>query len=141
MHNYCALQQTEIGARAEEEYRMTKTPDQKNAFENVAEPLKQVGETVKQVRDHAVERSREFNVRVIEYAEKNATEVFGAARAVASAKSLNELFEIQNNFVRDQLTRSANQMRELGELVVTANREAWQPVTDRLSAVAKRVSA
>lgn len=120
---------------------MTKTPEQKNAFENVAEPLKQVGETVKQVRDRTVERSREFNVRVIEYAEKNASEVFGAARAVASAKSLNELFEIQNNFVRDQLTRSANQMRELGELVVTANREAWQPVTDRLSAVAKRASA
>ena len=121
----------------------TQTPEMKinGAFETVAEPLKRVGETVKEMRDRSLERGREFNVRVIEYAEKNTTEAFEAARAVAQAKSVTEFFEIQNNFFRDQLTRNANQVRELGELVMTANRETWQPVADKLSGAARRAGA
>lgn len=89
--------------------------------------------TIREMGERGLELNREFSVRVIEYAEKNTTEALTAARSAAQAKSPAELFEIQNNFFRDQLTRSANQLRELGEMIQKANQEAWQPMRDRMS--------
>lgn len=110
-------------------------------FETAAEPWKEVGKTLEAARDRAVERNRELNLRIIEIAETNTREVFGAARAAAGASSLSELFEIQNSFVRDQVTRSTTQLRELGELIFTASKDAWQPITSKLTGATERTAA
>ena len=113
-------------------------PGGKAGSGGATEALKGMGETAKEMGDRTLEVNREFSVRMIEYAEKNTTEALAAARAAAQAKNMTELFEIQNNFFRDQLTRSANQVRELGELMMKANRETWQPIRDKLSGGDKR---
>lgn len=95
--------------------------------------LENATKTMREMGERGLELNREFSVRVIEYAEKNTTEALGAARAAAQAKNPAELFEIQNNFFRDQLTRSANQLRELGEMIQKANQETWKPMRDRMA--------
>lgn len=107
-----------------------KTDEGKSGARNT---LENAGKAMREMGERGLELNREFSVRVIEYAEKNTTEALNAARSAAQAKSPAELFEIQNNFFRDQLTRSANQLRDLGEMIQKANQEAWQPVRDRMA--------
>lgn len=107
-----------------------KTDDGKSGARST---LENATKTMREMGERGLELNREFSVRVIEYAEKNTTEALTAARAAAQAKNPAELFEIQNNFFRDQLTRSANQLRELGEMIQKANQEAWKPMRDRMS--------
>jgi hypothetical protein len=113
----------------------------KGFFDNVAEPLKDVGKTIEETRERAVACNREISSRVIDYAEANTREAFGAARAAAGAKSVVELIEIQNAYVRDQATRGVTQLRELGELVFKASQDAWAPITNKVAAAMGRPTA
>lgn len=113
-------------------------PSPTGFFDTVAEPLKNVGKSFEEARERSVERNREIGVKVIEYAETNTREAFGAARAAAGAKNVVELVEIQNAFVRDQVTRGATQLRELGELIFKANQDAWSPITNKVAGIMGR---
>lgn len=113
-------------------------PMSKSFLDNITEPLKDVGKTLEEARERTVERNREISVKVIEIAETNTREAFGAARAAAGAKSVVELVEIQNAFLREQATRGATQLRELGELFYKANQDAWSPITSKFTSVLAR---
>ncbi|WP_439815673.1 phasin family protein [Zavarzinia sp. CC-PAN008] len=98
------------------------------AFEKLAEPLKGLGETLKGVRERALEQNQEINTRVIAIAEQNAAQYFDAARAAAKAKTLTELLEVQNGFARESLARNVAQFKELSELFTNASRTTWAPL-------------
>jgi phasin family protein len=119
----------------------TKPSTPKGFFDNVAEPLKDVGKTFEEARERTVACNSEISSRFIEYAETNTREAFDAARAAAGAKSVVELIEIQNTYLRDQATRGASQLRELGELVFKASQDAWAPITSKVAAALGRPTA
>jgi hypothetical protein len=119
----------------------TKPSSPKGFFDTVAAPLKDVGKTFEEARERTVASNREIGTRFIDYAETNTREAFGAARAAAGAKSMVELIEIQNAYLRDQATRGATQLRELGELVYKASQDAWAPITSKVAAALGRPTA
>lgn len=89
--------------------------------------LKSAGEAMKNAGAKAAENSQAINLKVLDQAEQNAREAFAAMRAAAGAKSLQEVMEIQGNFIREQSSRGMDQVREIGELIARFGREAVVP--------------
>lgn len=104
--------------------KAAKPKKDKSAAERLAEPVKKAGETLRKSANKAVENSMAINTKVIDHAEANAREAFAAMRKVAGAKSVQEVVKVQTAFVRDQSERSAQQVREVGEMIASFGREA-----------------
>ena len=109
-----------------------------NVLDRVMEPLKQASEALKDIRQRAGEHNQEVNLRLLEFAERNMTETLEALRAAARAKDLTEVLTIQGNFLRDQMTRSADQVREFTELMNKVGREALERVGERFGKAGAR---
>ncbi len=102
--------------------------DAKNFADRMSEPLKNAGESLKAAGAKAAENGQSLNVTVINHAEANAREAFNALRAAAQAKNLNEVMQVQADFIRAQGTRGMEQVKELGELIARFGREAIAPM-------------
>lgn len=89
--------------------------------------LKNAGEAMKNAGAKAAENSQAINLKVLDQAEQNAREAFAAMRAAAGAKSLQEVMEVQANFIREQSSRGMDQVREIGELIARFGRDAVVP--------------
>lgn len=86
------------------------------------------GDAMAQSGQRAAENGAAIGAKMIDQAESNAQEAFAAMRAAAQAKDLAEVMKIQGDFLRQQGTRSMNQAREIGELIMQFGREAVQPL-------------
>ena len=101
----------------------------RNAFqEHVVEPARRAGEAVKQSGQRAAQNGAAIGSRLIDQAEANAQQAFAAMRAAAQARDLAEVMKIQGDFLRQQGTRSMDQAREIGELIMRFGREAVAPM-------------
>ncbi len=107
---------------------MAKTTETKSFTDRVSEPLKNAGESLKAAGAKAAENSQSLNVTVINHAEANAREAFNALRAAAQAKNIQEVMQVQADFIRAQGTRGMEQVKELGELIARFGREAVAPL-------------
>ncbi|MGL4542504.1 MAG: phasin family protein [Polymorphobacter sp.] len=105
--------------------------DDKSMADRLIEPVKKAGEQVRAAGEKIMENSSAVNLKVLDHAEKNATEAFNAMRAAASAENLKQVMEIQSNFIREQAGRSMEQAREVGELIASFGRAAIAPLTGK----------
>lgn len=87
-----------------------------SVVDQMMQPMKQVTEALNRAREQAKEHNEAVSGRLIDYAQSNLNDTLEALRAAASAKDVTEVLTIQGNFLRDQMTRSMEQFRELGEL-------------------------
>ena len=100
-----------------------------NAFqERFAEPARQAGEALKQSGQRIAEGGASIGARLIDQAESNAQQAFAAMRAAAQARDLAEVMKIQSDFLREQGSRSMDQAREVGELIMRFGRDAVTPL-------------
>jgi hypothetical protein len=102
--------------------------NEKGAGGRWSEGLRNAGEQMRNAGARMAENNRAINLRLIEQAEENAREAFQALRQAAEAKSISDVTEIQNRFLRERTQRGMDQMREIGELIARFGREAVAPV-------------
>ncbi|CAN5419265.1 hypothetical protein BH10PSE15_BH10PSE15_14740 [soil metagenome] len=88
--------------------------------EKIADPARKAGLKF-------VEGGSNLGIRMLDQAEANTREAFSAMRAVAEAKDLSQVMKIQGDFIREQSSRSVNQAREIGELIMKFGREVVTP--------------
>lgn len=117
----------------------------KETFGKLNEGLTQVqttaSETMEALRESyglAGAGMREYQLKVIEFAQADANRYFEAARAMLGAKSIPEALEIQANAVRHHVEQQVRQLRTLSELTVNATRGSVEPVTGVLSSAFKK---
>ena len=96
--------------------------------DRVVEPAKRAGEAMRQSGQKIAENSSTIGVKIIDQAETNAQEAFNAMRAAAHAKDLSEVMKIQGEYLREQGSRSMNQAREIGDLIMQFGRDAVAPL-------------
>jgi hypothetical protein len=84
---------------------------------------------LKQGATQAAENSAALSMKVIDHAEENTRQAFAALRAAAQAGGLQELMQVQADYVRDQGTRSMAQVREIGEMITQFGRSAMSGLT------------
>ena len=88
-------------------------------------------DTMRQAGGRILGSGSAIGAKVIDQAEQNAREAFGAMRAAAEAKDLSEVMRIQADFLREQGNRSMTQAREIGELILQFGRDAVTPLKPR----------
>lgn len=101
----------------------------RDAFnETITDPARKVGETMREAGTKVAENSAAVGLKLLDQAETNTREAFAAMRAAASAKDLSEVMKIQGEFLREQGSRSMNQAREIGEVILQFGRDAVSSV-------------
>jgi hypothetical protein len=88
-----------------------------SVLDQMMQPMKQVSEALNLAKERAKEQNEAVGGRLIDYAQSNLNDTLEALRAAAAAKDVQEVLTIQGKFLRDQMTRSMEQFRELGELI------------------------
>jgi len=99
------------------------------ASEAIGERLRVAADTMKASTEKLAETGSQLSVRLLDQAEVNTREAFAAMRAVAQARDVAEMMRVQSDFFRDQGTRSMEQARELGEMVIGMGRDTVGQLT------------
>ena len=86
--------------------------------------MKAAGDAVREGATKAAENSAALSMKVIDHAEENTRQAFAALRAAAKAGGVTELMQVQSEYVREQGTRSMNQVREIAEMIANFGRSA-----------------
>lgn len=114
--------------------------DDKSMADRLLDPVRKAGEQIRnageQMRNAGTsiaENSAAVNLKVLDHAEKNASEAFSAMRAAAGASNITQVIEIQTSYVREQAARSMLQAREVGEIIASFGRAAIAPLTGKKS--------
>ena len=107
---------------------------QGNMADNMANTMRNAGEGMRNAGQRAAENSASINLKIIDQVEQNAREAFNAMRAAANARSLNEVIEIQTNYVREQSNRGMGQIREIGDMIANFGRQAMSSMSSAASA-------
>ena len=107
---------------------------QGNMADNMANTMRNAGEGMRNAGQRAAENSASINLKIIDQVEQNAREAFNAMRAAANARSLNEVIEIQTNYVREQSNRGMGQIREIGDMIANFGRQAMSTMSSAASA-------
>ena len=99
---------------ADERTQSPSNPD--TVIDQFMQPMKQVSEAFNLAKERAKEQNEAVGGRLIDFAQSNLNDTMEALRAAAGAKDVSEVLTIQANFLRDQMTRSMDQFRELTEI-------------------------
>ena len=92
--------------------------------DKLVEGAKKAGKAMRDVGTKAAQNAGALNGRVIDHAEANTRAAFEAMRTAANVKSLQELAQIQTEFVKEQGARSMTQVKEIGDLIAQFGRDA-----------------
>jgi phasin family protein len=92
--------------------------------DKATEAVKQAGKTIQDAASKAGDNASALNAKVIDHVEQNTRAAFEALRTAASVKSVQELAQIQSEFVKGAAERSQAQIKEVGELIVQFGKDA-----------------
>jgi len=100
-----------------------------NEFANKAKEAfdEKIADPARKAHLKFVEGGSSVGLRMLDQAESNTREAFAAMRQVAEAQDLSQVMKIQGDFIREQSSRSVNQAREIGELIMKFGREVVTP--------------
>lgn len=100
----------------------------KNPAEQMTDRLKDAGEALKEGGQKIAENTVALSKKMIDHAEENTREAFSAMRNAASAKSIQDVMQVQAEFLKAQGTRSMAQAREIGETIMAFGKNAIDSV-------------
>ena len=104
-----------------------------NPADQISQSLKAVSEALRSASERVTSSSQEVGLCAIKQAQQNSEALFETLRAMAATTSPKEISELYTRFVSDSAKAHADQLREMGEILARAGREAWAPVTDALA--------
>lgn len=91
--------------------------------------------------EQAGKGTSEFNVKVMEMAQKNVNSGFDFARKLAGARTQAEAIELQTAFVRQQFDAVKTQAEEIQQLAARVATDASQPIQQQFSRTVGRYAS
>jgi phasin family protein len=88
------------------------------------EAVTQASKSIQDAAGKAGANASALNAKVIEHVETNARAAFDALRTVADVKSVQELAQVQSEFVKAAAERSQAQIKEVSEMIVQFGKDA-----------------
>ena len=88
----------------------------RQTYENMSALASKNSDALREIRLIAESGAQDIQAQLVDNSARNIEAAFEAANAMARAKTVAELFQLQANFTRQQLTVFANQSRELLDL-------------------------
>jgi hypothetical protein len=101
--------------------------------EKASDAMKQAGQSIKDAAGKATANATALNTKVLDQAEENTRAAFTALRSAAGVKSVQELAQVQTEFMKEAAARSQAQIKEVGELIAQFGKDAmtmFQPRQD-----------
>lgn len=86
--------------------------------------VRQAGQSLKDAATKVSENATALNGKVLDHAEQNTRAAFAALRSASGVKSVQELTQIQTEFVKEAAQRSQTQIKEVGELITRFGQDA-----------------
>jgi phasin family protein len=137
--------------------KTTKTTDEAaKTYENVMSAGKQSVETATKAYDDFMSLSREnvealiasgnaaakgveeINAEVLAYNKVAFEDSMAAAKAVMSAKSVQDAFDLQTEWVKASFDSYMAQATKVGEMAAKASQAAFQPMNDRVAVMVEK---
>lgn len=113
----------------------------KEGFEKAMKALEDARSFNKETVDAVIESAtvagkgmEAVNASAIAYAKNSVNESVAATKAVSSAKSLQEVFEIQSDFVKASFEAYMAEMTKSSELIAGTFKDSVKPLNERLTA-------
>jgi phasin family protein len=75
------------------------------------------------------------------FSKQSVEETLAATKAVLSAKSVHEAFEIQSDFAKSAFETYVGQINRVNEIFVSATKEAFEPIQGRVQAWVETVQS
>lgn len=101
--------------------------------EKATDAMKNAGKSIQEAASKAGDNASALNAKVIDHVEENTRAAFNALRTAASVKSVQELAQIQSEFVKAAAARSQAQIKEVSDMIVQFGKDAmtmFQPKKD-----------
>ncbi|MDB5700341.1 MAG: phasin family protein [Sphingomonadales bacterium] len=95
-----------------------------NFTNKATEAVTQASKSLQDAASKAGENASALNAKVIEHVETNTRAAFDALRTAADVKSVQELAQVQSEFVKAAAERSQAQIKEVGEMIVKFGKDA-----------------
>jgi phasin family protein len=98
--------------------------------DKAVDAVKKAGQAMNDAAGKAGENASALNSKVIDHAQENTRAAFDALRSAASVKSVQELAQVQSEFLKQAAARSQAQIKEVSDLIAGFGREAmelWKP--------------
>jgi phasin len=100
----------------------------------------QMARSFEQSGTHAVEKMREYNLKIIDMARANAEAAFELARQLASAKTPSEFIELLTSHARKQFETFSEQTKDLTALGQKMAGESVEPIARDVNQALKKAS-
>jgi len=102
--------------------------------------LEQSAQAVEQSYSAAVEKMRDYNLKMIDMAQANAEAVFAFARRLATVKTPSDLAELWATHAKKQFEMLSEQIKELRTLGQNFAGESVEPIVRSVNQVFKKAS-
>jgi phasin family protein len=89
----------------------------------------------------AAKGAESLSAQAAAFAKKTVEDQVAAARTLASAKSVQEVVELQTTFARTALEAYLAELNRWGETVTASVKESVQPINERVTATVERFQA
>lgn len=88
----------------------------------------------------AAKGAETVGTRAMAYSKKSMEGQIAAAKALTSAKSIQEAVELQTGFAKSAMESYIAEMTELSSIASTSVKDAMAPISERVTAMVERVS-
>jgi phasin family protein len=89
----------------------------------------------------AAKGAETVGARAMAFSKKSMEDQVAAAKALASAKSIQEAVELQTGFAKAAFDTLVAEVNEMSETVSTSVKDAMSPINERVTALVERVQA
>jgi phasin family protein len=89
----------------------------------------------------ATKGAEALGAHAMAYSKKAVEDQVAAAKSLASAKSVQEVVELQTSYAKSALEAYVGQMNKASELVAASMKEAFQPLNERVTAMVEKIQA
>jgi phasin family protein len=89
----------------------------------------------------AAKGAETVGARAIAFSKKSVEDQLAAGKALASAKSVQEVVELQTNYAKNALEAMVTEVNEIAGAVSGSMKDAMSPINERVTAMVERVQA
>jgi phasin family protein len=89
----------------------------------------------------AAKGAETVGARAMAFSKRSMESQLAAAKALSSAKSVQEAVELQTGFAKTAFETMVSEMNEMSEITSTSVKDAMAPITERVTALVERIQA
>jgi phasin family protein len=89
----------------------------------------------------ATKGAEALGAQAMAFSKKNLEDQVAAAKSLTSAKSVQEVVELQTAWAKSALEAYISEMNKASETVASSVKESFQPINERITALVERIQA